>query len=237
MSGKPLYLQIKESLAEQVANGLLRPGDRIPTEFELCDRFHTTRLTVRRAIEELIHENILVGLGRRGTFVSKAAWERHLNRFQSSYEDLVSRGLTPVTHVLRTEIVKAPGEHVKTLQLPPGEQLALVERLRFVEEEPFSLLYDWLPLDLYRPLLGEDLGSHSLYHLIEQKAGCRIASARQTIGVKKLSPQQAKLLGVPTREHALEMEVVCYNDLGSPLLLGRYLFRADRYRMTVTLRR
>jgi GntR family transcriptional regulator len=237
MERKPLYLQIKESLGEQVTNGLLQPGDRIPTELELCEQFRTTRLTVRRAIDELIDEHILVGMGRKGTFVSKAAWERHLNRFQSSFEDLVSRGLSPVTQVLRTEVISAPAEQAKVLQLASGEQVAYIERLRFVEDEPFSLLFDWLPLDLYRPLLGNDLTNQSLYSLVEQKAGCRISSARQTIGVKKLTPHQAKLLGVPPTHHALEMDVVCYNDLGGPQLVGRYLFRADRYRMTVTLRR
>lgn len=237
MARQPLYLQIKEWLAQSIKNGELAPGDQIPSEIELSKRFSTTRDTVRKAIEELVNENMLVRVGRKGTFVSKAPWERHLHRFQTCYEDLVQRGLKPVTRVLTTEIVVPPREHARTLQLQPGEQVARIVRLRSVDGEPFVLMEDWLPLDLYRPLLGEDLSRGSLYHLLERKAGCRIGSGTQTLGVAQLTPRQAKLLGVPPTASALEMCVVVYSTLGEPFLVGRYLFRGDRYRLTVTLRR
>lgn len=237
MGDLALYQQIKQYLINEIEAGRLKPGDRIPTQEQLCELFHTTRVTVQRAVDELAEENVLVRMGRRGTFVSKVIWERHLNRFQSSYEDLMSKGIVPTTRVLNITLITPPPDMAKLLQLEPGEKVAHIQRLRLVEGEPFGLLYDWLPLDLYRPLLGVDLGEGSLYAHVEEKTGRRITGAKQVIGISNLSRKEAKLLGVSSPHAALEMDVTCYTDLGQPLLVGKYIFRGDRYRMTVTLRR
>lgn len=237
MASTPLYVKIRQHLQEMIERQDIRPGERIPAELALTEMFSTTRATVRKAVDGLVNDNLVVRAGRKGTYVSARPWERHLNRFQTCYEDLVQRGLTPSTEVLNVEIVEAGAEQCRALQRPAEEKLARIERLRSVEGEPFVLMTDWLPLDVYRPILGEDLAEGSLYYLLENKTDFVIGTGKQTLGVAALTPQQADLLGVPKSQQALEMTVVAYSELGVPFLYGRYLFRGDRYRLTVTLKR
>ena len=237
MASTALYVKIRQYLQDMIEREEIQPGDRIPAELALTEMFHTTRATVRNAIDGLVNDNLVVRAGRKGTFVSARPWERHLNRFQTCYEDLLQRGLTPSTDVLNVEIVEAGAEQCRALQLPAEAKLARIERLRSVESEPFVLMTDWLPLDVYRPILGEDLGQGSLYYLLENKTPYVVGTGKQTLGVASLTPRQADLLDVPRSQQALEMLVVAYSELGAPFLYGRYLFRGDRYRLTVTLKR
>lgn len=215
----------------------IKPGQRIPAELELTELFHTTRATVRKAVDGLVHDSLVVRAGRKGTFVSARPWERHLNKFQTCYEDLAQRGLEPSTRLLGVEIAEGGAEECRALQLPAESKLARIDRQRFAQGEPFGLMTDWLPLDVYRPIVGEDLEDGSLYQLLERKTEYKISTGKQTIGVANLSRRQAELLGVSRSGQALEMLVVTYSQLGSPFLYGRYLFRGDRYRLTVTLKR
>ncbi len=224
-------------MLEKIETKQLKPGDRLPGEVDLSAQFHTTRATVRKAVDGLVNESLVVRAGGKGTFVSARPWERHLNRFQTCYEDLVQRGLTPTTEVLGVEIKVGGAEPARALQRPSAEKLARIDRLRSVEGEPFVLMTDWIPLDVYRPILGEDLGQGSLYRLLESKTDYVLGTGTQTLGVASLTARQAQLLNVPRSKQALEMVVVTYSELGVPFLYGRYLFRGDRYRLTVTLKR
>lgn len=237
MEKKPLFQQIRDAVAQRIASGALQPGDKAPTELELCDEFGTTRMTVRRAIEVLVDEHLLIRQGRKGTFVAPHRWEREMNRFHSLAEDLQRRGIQTVTKVLDIRVTEPPEEVAAQLQIAPTERVIHMYRLRLVGDEPLVLMEDYIPLRRCPGILEDDFTGSSLYQLLEEKHGFKVAAGRQTIYLQRLLRREAQLLGVKAGDAAMAMRALVYLEDGSPLLLGTYLFRGDSYSFSVTLPR
>jgi DNA-binding GntR family transcriptional regulator len=178
-SPMPLWSQLARQLEAAITRGDLRPGQRLDTEVDLAERCGLSRPTVRRAIEDLVAQGLLVRRRGVGTQVVQAPVQRPLE-LSSLHDDLAASGRRPSTRVLACAVVPADDAVAAALGLPLGEPVVALERLRSAQGEPLALLRNWLPADLGE-LSADLLAEHGLYALL-RRYGVHLRIANQRIG-------------------------------------------------------
>lgn len=226
----PLYQQVYESLRRDIVAGQWKPGDLLPTEAELVARFRVSTITVRQALEMLHGEGLIYRQRGRGTFVAHPSLEQNLVRIVSFTQDMERRGFKPGSRVLAAELIPAPAEIAEKLDVPPGEELARLERLRLADDEPLSLETSYLVHRACRGVLERhDYASFSLREALERDFGLRIARARQSIRAVAAPAALARTLSLAARAPVLLIERVAFTQDDTPLEFLRILYRGDRY--------
>lgn len=232
----PYYHQLKELLRHRIQAGVWPPGSQLPTEAEICRMFGVSRTTVRQALSELLHEGLIRRERGRGTFVNKPKIrERLVERLTGFYQDMVAQGLKPQTQVLKKGIVPAPGWLAEVLETKPGASLIHIQRLRMVNDEPILLVDTYIPRDLAPTLLEQDLENQSLYALLENRFGLRLARGRRYIEAVAATAKEAQLLKVRRGAPLLFLRSVTYLRDGRPLEYFEAKHRGDRSRFEVEL--
>lgn len=233
----PLYLQLKEILHTEIRAGTWKPGDRIPSEEAIRERFSVSRATVRQAITELEMEGLLVRHQGRGTFVCKPKIEMKLQRFYSFTQDMAERGLHPESRVVTFDIVvRRPGV-AEILGVSETEPLVKAVRLRIAGGEPIMLETTYIPERLVPGLTEEDLATHSLYSLLEEQYQMRLESAVESFEPVLIDEFAAKMLEVPQGSPALYLERIGSLAGGRRIELSQTIVRGDRCRYFVELLR
>lgn len=231
----PLYTRLKHALRAAIAAGQHRPHQSIPSERELSALHGMSRMTVRHALDDLVSEGILYRAPGRGTFVAGPKIYQALGRVTSFTEDMRARGLEPGARQLKTETVPAPGECQQALGLTDAAPVLRVRRLRTADGEPMALETVHLPLELFPGLTELEPASQSLYRLLEERYGVKIARARQTIEPAAAMARDARHLGVTEGSLLLALERVTYDSEGRAVEYVRSLYRGDRYKFVVEL--
>jgi DNA-binding GntR family transcriptional regulator len=231
-SPMPLWFQLARQLEAAIGRGDLRPGQRLDNEVELAERCGLSRPTVRRAIEDLVGQGLLVRRRGVGTQVVQAPVKRPLE-LSSLHDDLASSGRRPSTQVLSCAVVPADDSVAAALALPAGEPVVALERLRSAGDEPLAVLRNWLPTDLGE-LSAELLTDNGLYALL-RRYGVHLRIANQRIGATVAGARQARLLAGRAGDALVTMERLSYDDSGRPVELGRHLYRADSYSFQITV--
>ncbi len=225
----PLYQQLYEILRGMILRREWQPGDLIPAEPELCERYGVSRTTVRQVLDKLANEGLIHRHRGRGTFVAHPTVEKGMVRIVSFTEDMRERGFVPRTQVLSAELVPAAAEIAERLQLPPGQELAKLERLRLADEEPMAIEESYL-VHAYCPgVLEGDYAALPLRETLERKYGIRLVRARQVIRAVLAGKREAELLGIKPKAALLFIERVSYSQHDLPVEFLRIHYRADRY--------
>jgi GntR family transcriptional regulator len=232
----PLYYRIKRDLLAAIEEGTLKAGDRVPSERELTERYGVSRMTARHALGTLEQEGFLQRVQGKGTFVAPPKLEQPLVGLNSFTEDMRMRGLLPSTQV-RSVTVEPAGERLGALLgLPAAEPAYRIERLRLANGEPMALETVYLSARLVPGLPDLDL-TRSLYALLEERWGIRLAGAMQSLEAVLAGPEEAEVLHVLPGAPLLALTRISKNRAGDPIEYTRSLYRADRYRFTVSLTR
>jgi GntR family transcriptional regulator len=230
----PLYHQLKELLRQEIESGHWHPGQRIPSEAELCQAFDISRSVTRQALRELEYQGLLYREQGKGTFVAQPKISESLMQDLSGfYEDMVAKGLTPVTKVLRQEVQPADKKIAGYLQIEPGDRVIVIERLRSVGNEPINLVTTYLPYDICPDLIAEDLSTQSLYAVLEHKHGLELSHGRRTIEAVATNQYEAQLLGVEEGAPLVLLDSVSYLKDGRPIEYFHAVHRGDRSRFEV----
>jgi GntR family transcriptional regulator len=231
-SGIPLYVQIREIIRKELDRML--DGEPVSTEADIERRFGVSRITVRRALEDLTSEGLLVRRPGKGTFVRKPKYTHELNAITSWTEQIRAAGYEPSTEHIATEAI-APPEHVAgALQLAEG-RVVLLKRLRLADAEPISLMVHYLPEKLVPGLAESGLHGESLYESLEERYGLIPAVATDTVQTREATMEEAGLLRTRPGEPMLFVTRVSYLEDGSPLEFVTVASRGDRYRYRVSL--
>lgn len=209
----------------------LRPGDKLPGERVLEEQLDVSRITVRRAITDLVNDGVLVRVKGKGTFVShgRVRSDLHLASFN---EDMLSAGLEPSTRIITAAPDRSSGDAVEHLQTSNPADVFLLRRLRLAGGQPVSVDESWLPGQRLADLGSADL-SGSLYAFLAGR-GHPVTHVEQTVEAAAASEDMARWLSI---------------DLGSPVLLFRRrsysgatpieychsTYRADRYQLSMRL--
>ncbi|MER6998808.1 GntR family transcriptional regulator [Streptomyces sp. NPDC000410] len=222
----PLYFQLSQQLEAAIEHGTLTPGSLLGNEIDLAGRLGLSRPTVRQAIQSLVDKGLLVRRRGVGTQVVHSQVKRPLE-LSSLYDDLEAAGQRPATRVLHNAVEPATAEVAAALGVPEGSDVHLVERLRYAHDEPMAHLRNHLPAGLLA-LDTEQLESTGLYRMM-RAAGITLHSARQSVGARAATADEAGRLGEVEGAPLLTMERTTFDDTGRAVEFGSHVYRASRY--------
>lgn len=235
----PYYVQLKTALAEAIESGSWLPGDRIPSEPELCTMFGVSRTVVRQALKDMTYQGLVVREKGKGTFVAepKISSGSLVHSLVGFYEDMAERGHAPMTKVLEQAIEPAGAKLATALRLEATTPVIKLVRLRFVQDEPIVLVTSYLPYDLCPELVNADLSEQSLYAFLKSAYGLSVASGRRRIESVAAGETEARLLNIEEGAPLLKLDSVSYLQDGTPLEYFHGAFRGDRSRFEVKIDR
>ncbi|MEU5095288.1 GntR family transcriptional regulator [Streptomyces sp. NPDC020996] len=222
----PLYYQLAQQLEAAIEHGVLAPGNLLGNEVDLSGRLGLSRPTVRQAIQSLVDKGLLVRRRGVGTQVVHSQVKRPLE-LSSLYDDLEAAGQGPTTEVLRHEHQPASAEVAAALGVAEGGEVVVLERLRSTHGHPVAFLCNYLPASLLE-LDTARLESTGLYRLM-RTAGITLHSARQTVGARCATAEEAARLDEKEGAALLTMQRTAYDDTGRPVEYGTHIYRASRY--------
>ncbi|MFB7930111.1 GntR family transcriptional regulator [Streptomyces sp. NPDC056039] len=222
----PLYHQLAQQLEAAIEHGVLIPGNLLGNEVDLSVRLGLSRPTVRQAIQSLVDKGLLVRRRGVGTQVVHSQVKRPLE-LSSLYDDLEEAGQGPTTEVVRNEVVPASCDVAAALGVAEGSEVTALERLRRTHGQPVALLCNFLPSALL-DLDSARLESTGLYRMM-RAAGITLHSARQTVGARAATAEEAARLDEREGAALLTMQRTAYDDTGRPVEYGTHIYRASRY--------
>jgi GntR family transcriptional regulator len=226
----PLYRQIKALLTRSLQSGEWKPGEAIPSETELARRFGVSQGTVRKAIDELASENLLVRRQGRGTFVGSHHEDRAHFRFLRLRAEHGGEPGGMESRILDCRRTRAPLDIARQLRLRSGETVVQVRRVLSFEGEREVLDEIWLPGALFRGLTADRLSAHPgpLYALFETEFGVRMIRASERVKALAADPATASDLGVEPGKPLLLVERVSYTYHDRPVEVRRGYYVTDR---------
>jgi len=232
----PAYLQLRQALEAAIADGSLRPGQALPSERDLAQRLGLSRMTVRRAFEELEQLGLVQQRQGSGTYVRGRALEQVLDRVLGFTDEARILGLHPGARLLEAERRPADRDVAAALQLVPGTELLRVTRLRSADGAPLAVQAAHLAPRFVGLSLEALERSGSLYGCLHEQFGIRPARAHQSVGARLPTKHECALLEIARDVPVLDQERTTYGVDGRPFEFVRSAYRGDRYRMALDLR-
>lgn len=234
----PLYYQFKKQVLALIKDSVLRPGDMLPPENELCALLDVSRPTIRQAFSELVAEGYLQRYKGRGTFVAEPKVEdRFLSKLESFNKEMESKGLTPHTEVLALEVVVF-AEAGERLGLPPDAQLIHLSRLRSADGVALVYVDTYLPYDHYKDLMRIDFRSASLYESLESVYGVHVSRVQREIEAVNAGRGDAKLLQIAANKAICLVKTLAFSKDGAlPVEYSIARYRGDKNKFDVEIYR
>lgn len=227
LSGRsPKGTQLRSILEELI--GTLRPGDPLPSERELAERYDLARMTVRAEITRLAAEGLVERVQGRGTFVAepRVAQAAALSSFT---EDMKARGLVAGSRVLGQETMAADAVVARGLDVAPGTPVVRLRRVRTADGDPMALEEAFLDAARFAELADVELEGASLFDVLESTFGVRFPTADQRVVAIEIVGEDANLLHVAPGRAGLKFHTILLDEDERPLAYAWSLFRGDRY--------
>jgi GntR family transcriptional regulator len=229
----PLYQQIKGLILQSLQAGEWKPGEAIPSEMDLAARFRVSQGTVRKAIDELAAENLVVRRQGKGTFVATHSEQHVKYRFLKLMPDTGDQGSAGPAEraVLECRRVRSTAEVARALALRAGDAVVQVRRTLSFGGVPTILEDLWLPGGAFKGLTADQMAGYMgpTYAMFEVEFGVRMVRAEEKIRAVAADAQQAALLDVAPHTPLLSVERIAYTYNDVPMELRRGLYRTDAH--------
>ncbi len=226
----PLYQQIKGLITQSLQSGEWKPGELIPSEVELANRFKVSQGTVRKAIDELAAENLVLRKQGKGTFVATHHEARAHFRFLRLMPD---EGVPhyPDSRIVEVKRLRAPADVARLLDLKSGDAVVFIKRVQAFDGVPTIVEELWLPGMIFKGLTAERLVEYKgpMYGLFESEFGTRMIRATEKIRAVCASEEDAQLLGIAAQTPLLVSERVSYTYGDKAVELRRGLYSTARH--------
>lgn len=226
-SFEPAYLQLARIIQRQIADGLFRPGDRLPSEAELRSRHEVSPMTVRRAINMLADQDVVSAEQGRGTFVKQL----RLSTAKFHLKDMFSDPSRAKVKLLGVRIIKADELVAEKLGLKLGERVIYIQRLLLINNEPGFYHREYLVYDPRKPIVEAEMGFTSLEGLFNGSGRSFFKRGDLTIEATLMNDEEARLLQAPLPSAALSLTHVFYDYQNRPISWGWFTCRSDRQRL------
>jgi len=237
MPASTLYARVEDTIAAEIARGEYRPGDQLPTEDTLLERFQVSRITVRRAIQNLVHRGLLEIRRGLGTFVLSPRIEAELTKLTGFVEDMNVAGRKATARVLGQGIVAASARVAERLQVAKGTKVMRIKRVRLADNMPVSLDETYLPLALGRQIVQNDLRLHPIFTLLEERYGVPLIEADYELEAVIASKAVADALQVKAGSPIFQIERISMTTGNQPVDYEVLSYRGDLVRFATKLLR
>lgn len=227
----PLYHQLSEQLTAAVDDGRLEPGDPFENEVALARRLGLSRPTVRRAIQEMVDQGLLVRRRGLGTTVANRKVHRKA-RLSSLFDDLEAEGREPHTRVV--EMGPSTDERAAAaLDLEPGTEMISIVWVRLAGDLPLAIMHNWLP-PTQSDITRDDLEEQGLYALLRRR-GVKPVVAQQSIGARMPTATERRELDLGSGQPVLTMTRMAFDAAGDAIEFGDHAYRAEDYTIDLML--
>lgn len=229
--GGPLYLQLARSLRDHISNGGIDPGGALPSERDLSEMAGMSRVTVRKGIEQLIDEGVLVRKQGSGTFVARRI-ETAGGKLSSFSDDTRSRGEAPGVVWINKTYAQPTEEEAAALEISATARVARLGRVRLAGGEPLAIEHAVIPAQFLPDL---DALGDSLYQALDRH-GFRPTSGTQRVRASLATPTEAGILSVKQNSEVLRIERITRIPDGRIVEFTRSVYRGDRYEFVSELK-
>lgn len=236
-SSVPLYFQLVSIIKRGIKVGLIKTGDILPSEAELCANYNISRSTVRHAIGELESEGLVVRRRGKGTFISEPKLNRKMDEVYSFSKEMRNLGLEPSSKILDFQIISAQMDVSINLELKEGsDRVYKLVRIRLANDEPLLLETSYIPVNIVPNLTKEMLENDSLYKVISEQAGIVPFEAEESYESIILDKDSANLLTCKQNSSGFFIERKTRMQSGEVYELTQSIMRGDRTKFVIKLK-
>lgn len=229
----PIYHQLAREMERAISDGRVVKGDYLHSELELADAWQVSRLTLRRAIQELVDSGLVVRRRGIGTQVVNDT-VRHAPKLSSMWDDLAEQGRDPTTTVLAHECVIADDVIAERLALPAGSPVIYLERCRSADGRRLAIMRTWIALTAGADITTEQLGVSGLYRTLRER-GIWPHTAVRRVSARAAGPVDASLLGIEVGAPLLIVESTMQDTTGTRVEFTEQVHDGTRYTMELTV--
>jgi len=230
MTYEPHYRQIEQALRARIAT--LRPGERLPSDAELCAEFGVSRMTARHAMHRLAEDGLIRREPGRGSFVARPSAHRRTNRLMTFTQEMRRSGRVPSSRVLTRVIRPSSTGEAGRLGIPARQPVVHLRRLRLADDQPIALETAVLIGACADAVMTADLARGSLHETLS-RAGYRLVRGTGTIAAATATAEEARLLGIRTGDPLLVEHRVIRDDHDRAIETTVSAYPADRYSLEV----
>lgn len=234
---RPLYARVEAELAECIANGHMKPGDQLPTESDLMQRFGVSRPTIRQAIQNLAARGLVEIRRGKGTFATLPKMTQPLSSLSGFVEDMEVLGRNATARVIDKQVVPAGEAVARHLAVARDADVVRIQRVRLADGVPVSFDDTYLPLDIGRKIMADNLETNPIFSLLEDKYGIPLIEAEYRLEALAAEPAIARALEVEPLSPMLVIERISYAEGGQPIDYEKLYYRGDLIRFTTRLAR
>jgi GntR family transcriptional regulator len=211
----PLYDQIDRNLRSLIIDGSLKPGETVPSEWDLADIYGVSRMTVRHALDELVRQNWLCKRQGVGTFVTKPKVASIAQSKMSFTQQMLAIGRQPSSRLIRNQVAKASPEIARFLLLKEGDPVIELTRVRLADDIPILYETSYLSGQNFPDLLSiAGLVEGSLYGYLSKHFGVNITRMDQTLKPVLLTEEQAQHLGAQAGSPSIQSDIIAFSSQG-----------------------
>lgn len=226
---KPIYRQIEDYIMDNIHNSKYQQGMMIPSEEEFCEKFHTSRMTVRKALDSLTAKGVLHKMKGKGTFVSKFNIEKTMNSIGGWKQTMQAAGHKTKSELLRIAMEKADEQIAKNLNLEVGRMVYVIERLRYADDVPVLIEQAHLNAAMLPKLLEHEFLDDSLYDVLEKEYDIHIHHVYQKLRTKHVFGEYARLLFDEDEAVAMIMENTSFDTYTQPVEYTICYINGEKY--------
>lgn len=233
----PMYLQIAKKIKKEILSNTIKAGEKLGSQRELEQQFNVSKITIRKAIQELEKEGLIVTIHGKGSFVKTNKVEDTLDHLQSLSEIIERSGYKPQAKIMKIEMIQVI-EELKSEENNQNASYSLyIERLHTIQDKPIAFAQIYLPNEIGERLTKQELENKTVYHLLEHKLGINPGEAIQTIEACPADEKLASYLEVPEGSTLLKAERLTYDTYNQPIEKITFYYRFDEYSFKIRLTR
>jgi GntR family transcriptional regulator len=220
---------------DQIRSGELSEGDPLPSEEELGRVYQVSRMTARQALHGLKINGYAVSQKGRGTFVTRPKLEKNIMHLRGFTEDMKHLGMEPSSKLLEQNVISAEAELAEKLKVELDETVMRLRRLRLADGIPMALEDSYIPLRQFPGLEKISFAKRSLYSVLRENFGVRIAYADEVIEALPATREESELLTIPKKSSILSISRVIMTTEEVPIEFACSRYRGDRYRASIRI--
>lgn len=227
-----LYATVRQRLLDDIEQGVYRAGQQIPTESELCALYNVSRITIRKAISDLVKDDVLIRWQGKGTFVQSKKVENALLTVSGFTDFGVSQGKPTREEVIEQERVSAD-PFCERLSIPGGSEIFRLRRVMYLDDEPLFIDCSWIPLARYPGFDEIYTAGASTYQLFQERFDTRVVSDKKTIDIFTATRSEALWLKCELGEPLFRISKIAFDQHDKPVHYSELFCRANRVSLTI----